>query len=1167
MLDLETIERLPSTAELVADLSPSELIQARSDARRWIDAFRSLSRNTWKDANINMNCGDRPSGATYAWRSTMQTQREFLDQLRDNLSAECCLMFLVSFETSGVLELEAVSSNCDKFERADIVLKYECADLPGKHRRIPVVMLGESCGADAAQPVAESLFVDYQWIDIPLLRRKGDLWGLVRVGKAAANIAGAFDRRDRVIADKFVERYASLVDDQRNSELLSGLGDALDAAMGDVELHERIASHSMNLMGGDRCDLVLWDHMARDLVVRAQAGSRVEVGINDPVPIRSLIREVWACGGYKYLPSVGGASHYYGANPQTQSEIAIRLDWNERTIGVLNVESFREEGFDAQDLAWFRTLGQWATGAIVRTREEVEDSGVLKKLVERNDPSNDVLKSVLLGVRAYSGCDASLIYYADCSERVLRCVASLGCDHLRKNPKTLRFRFEDKSLACKVFCEKLPYFSADAETDPVINQEGRAQFEIQGPIAGMPLIYDGRAVGVIVVWSREGTPPTPAIKDRLGALVQLAAPSIAAKADRCLHQVMIMAAEQMLMIRQKSKSDDELLQTAVNYIGQTNFDRVRLFKYEASERVFVPYCSAGMADPQSFRKTMFYVAQNKYAEHTVATAIENPKARVYNQRMFGPDPACKMYEKEPTADWIVVPLVVHGRLYGQIVVDNLKTGRPFDSNDLQYLNFLGTLLAETLAHLESVQTMAQRAVPVLLKHLSIQDSREVIIHRFLFYITCGEGLGFTRALFLEWDRRSHRLVYLDGVGPTCSVEFDSIVAGMLRGNVTLDRVLCDAPTTSDDKLDNAMGDFEFKTDGNWERDFVGARRIADSRTLDLRTTGPVGWSQALAADLNKRIDGNHFLARPLYLDNEFNGLFIVDRKFQERKISETDYARMDHFVELAGFLLTEWASKRRFFESVHEDAMLGQLSRLISDKLNAAKLPAAYRQIQALRESLAHELDEHQESGLAAVTDCIEDLTQLASGFNALCEPISDAQHVNPFSVVDQAVKQLAEKAKTNRIDLTLQRPIGEPRSMRLCAKHLTWAVVAIVDNAIESLSVSDQEKRIVQVIADYCDDDLVVEVVDNGPGFSADVIDARCRLRKDAYTSNSEKGFGFGLLSAQQFAQAHLGTLEYEPRRSDERGARVVIRIPINRLRTRSVGAGEGQVDRIAAD
>jgi PAS domain S-box-containing protein len=127
----------------------------------------------------------------------------------------------------------------------------------------------------------------------------------------------------------------------------------------------------------------------------------------------------------------------------------------------------------------------------------------------------DLLAQCLEVAKHWCGFDSGIVYSADNANKVLRCQALLGCEPLGIQPSEFKYRFDEKSIATKVFRDKEAFATENPWTSDEANRLGLTRFQITGPIAALPLMVGAMPVGVLVLWNpRPGVSVTSDTRSR-----------------------------------------------------------------------------------------------------------------------------------------------------------------------------------------------------------------------------------------------------------------------------------------------------------------------------------------------------------------------------------------------------------------------------------------------------------------------------------------------------------------------------------------------------------------------------------------------------------------------------------------------------------------------------
>jgi signal transduction histidine kinase len=160
-----------------------------------------------------------------------------------------------------------------------------------------------------------------------------------------------------------------------------------------------------------------------------------------------------------------------------------------------------------------------------------------------------------------------------------------------------------------------------------------------------------------------------------------------------------------------------------------------------------------------------------------------------------------------------------------------------------------------------------------------------------------------------------------------------------------------------------------------------------------------------------------------------------------------------------------------------------------------------------------------------------------------------------PFeAVLDDALTLSQFKAARKNITLADRRQTPLP-TLSLDKERVSEAIAHLIDNAIK---FSPQESSVV-VQAEIEGNELVVRVIDQGCGISADQIDSIW----DSFTQMNTtlerglEGLGLGLAIARYIIEAHNGTITVESELG--KGSTFAIRLPCATALTPSPNSGSG--------
>lgn len=140
---------------------------------------------------------------------------------------------------------------------------------------------------------------------------------------------------------------------------------------------------------------------------------------------------------------------------------------------------------------------------------------------------------------------------------------------------------------------------------------------------------------------------------------------------------------------------------------------------------------------------------------------------------------------------------------------------------------------------------------------------------------------------------------------------------------------------------------------------------------------------------------------------------------------------------------------------------------------------------------------------------------------------------LNPL--LTQLVEEALPQAREQHTDLSFE---VDPPDLTLCADptHLAVAIKALIRNALEALGEGGQ----VTLAATSEESDVVISVIDNGPGISPHV---REHLFDPFYSGREAgRGLGFGLSKCWRIAELHGGRIEVESELGEGAAFRLIL-------------------------
>jgi two-component system, LuxR family, sensor kinase FixL len=140
-----------------------------------------------------------------------------------------------------------------------------------------------------------------------------------------------------------------------------------------------------------------------------------------------------------------------------------------------------------------------------------------------------------------------------------------------------------------------------------------------------------------------------------------------------------------------------------------------------------------------------------------------------------------------------------------------------------------------------------------------------------------------------------------------------------------------------------------------------------------------------------------------------------------------------------------------------------------------------------------------------------------------------------------KVVSVLADEARTHRAIVRIEaHPLP-----RIAADHIQieQVLVNVIRNAIEAVADCTSRERWVRIRLRRINDEVQVEVEDNGPGVSPDIA----KHLFEPFETSKLRGMGLGLSLSREMIKAHGGSLEWDA--TVAVGARFVLRLPCHRV------------------
>ncbi len=386
----------------------------------------------------------------------------------------------------------------------------------------------------------------------------------------------------------------------------------------------------------------------------------------------------------------------------TRSELAVPLQFNNRVIGVLDIQSDHVNAFSEDDRLLFEAVADSIASAMrnadlyrsERWRRQVADSlQQVAGLVSSNAGVDQVLETILVEMERNLAVDVSAIWLV--GDGGLFPAAVHGAD-----PDAIEDASLDSSEASLMLTRAL------LSDSPMIRKP-EDSLGPSGLASGFPQDYSGLAaplrigdepLGLIVLAHR-----TPG---RYGHEAQAMATTFASYAAVAIENARLYDAAQeqayasaaLLQVAQAvvSLNDlDEILGTIIRIMPiLVGVERAVLYQWDPGREVYVPSQEYGLSEKaetalwnKEFKPGAFPLLDAAREENRLLTQVLKPRATPQGWLKIKPDlNGSETHLRVDSRLLISVPLVIKNDLFGVLLVEEAGEGRRFRSRRLEIIN-------------------------------------------------------------------------------------------------------------------------------------------------------------------------------------------------------------------------------------------------------------------------------------------------------------------------------------------------------------------------------------------------------------------------------------------------------------------------------------------------
>ncbi|HTZ96096.1 MAG TPA: diguanylate cyclase [Terriglobales bacterium] len=163
-----------------------------------------------------------------------------------------------------------------------------------------------------------------------------------------------------------VENARLFAEEQRRSRQLAFLNSISKTAIsseGAEQMLREIVAHIQKNFRFDHIGIGIFDYAQKDIEIKAEAGTTAKT-LGKRIPLGAGILGRVARTGESALVQGSGAAGLQGILPDSRAVLCIPIAYGETLLGVLNVESQKEDAFNPQDVLIMNTLADLLATAL-----------------------------------------------------------------------------------------------------------------------------------------------------------------------------------------------------------------------------------------------------------------------------------------------------------------------------------------------------------------------------------------------------------------------------------------------------------------------------------------------------------------------------------------------------------------------------------------------------------------------------------------------------------------------------------------------------------------------------------------------------------------------------------------------------------------------------------
>ena len=183
----------------------------------------------------------------------------------------------------------------------------------------------------------------------------------------------AFEQRDLEVMQTAagqvsvaVENARLFAEEQRRAKQLSFLNNISKTAISSEDAEQMLAAIVSEIQKNFRFDHIgigILDYVTKDIEIKAEAGTTAQA-LGKRIALGSGILGRVARTGESALVQITGEGHLQAVLPESRAVLCIPITYGDSLLGVLNVESQKEDAFSPQDVLIMKTLADMLATAL-----------------------------------------------------------------------------------------------------------------------------------------------------------------------------------------------------------------------------------------------------------------------------------------------------------------------------------------------------------------------------------------------------------------------------------------------------------------------------------------------------------------------------------------------------------------------------------------------------------------------------------------------------------------------------------------------------------------------------------------------------------------------------------------------------------------------------------